>query len=132
VAGMDVFHQNYCKLLQLVPSLHEVHWVEKLSAPQHKNIDVSIQHRHHKKATITITHYRTHPSGDMIQDLCFTIAIYLGNETVEVLTYQDCFGYRQVYSNDMMAFSPSIKAELNNIFSQWLTILLNQSRAGVP
>jgi hypothetical protein len=72
-----------------------------------------------------------HLSGDVIQDLCFHVAAYLGNETVEVLTYQDCFGYRQVYSNNMMAFSPSIKAELNDIFGRWLTILLYQDRAGV-
>jgi len=129
---MDIFHQNFCKLLQLVPSLHEAHWAEKLSAPGHKNIDISIQHRHHKKAVIVLTHYRMNLPGDMIQDLCFTVAIYLGNETVEVLTYQDCFGYRQVYSNDMLAFSPSIKVELNTLFNQWLTILLNQGRAHAP
>jgi uncharacterized protein YqiB (DUF1249 family) len=129
---MDIFHQNYCKLLRLVPSLHEVHWAEKLSAPGRTNIDISIQHERHKKAVIALSHYCMSLSGDMIQELCFTVAIYLSNETIEVLMYQDCFGHRQVYSNDMMAFSPSIKEELNTLLSQWLTILLNQSRAGVP
>jgi len=46
--------------------------------------------------------------------------------TIEALTYQDCFGYRKVYDDAPMAFSPSTKKELNSFLGQWLTNLLEQ------
>jgi hypothetical protein len=38
--------------------------------------------------------------------------------------YEDCFGYRRVYSEDGMSVSPSTKKELNSFLEQWITTLL--------
>lgn len=123
---MDIYHQNYRKLVQLIPTLHEIKSAVKLIAPGFMDLNVNILHCHHKKIVIALSHYYKHPSGDMIADPDMTIAVYSEAQTIEALTYQDCFGYRRVYSDDMTAFSPSTKKELNSFLGQWLTNLLEQ------
>ncbi|WP_279338173.1 DUF1249 domain-containing protein [Solimicrobium silvestre] len=75
---------------------------------------------------MALSHYYKHPSGDMIADPDMVIAVYPEAEMVEVMTYQDCFGFRKVYSDDMSLVSPSTKKELNSFLSQWLTNIKNQ------
>lgn len=123
---MDIYRQNYRKLLQLIPSLHAIESAIKLTAPGFMALNIDILHRHHKKTVIALSHYYKHHSSDMIPDPDMTLAVYSETETVDVLAYQDCFGYRQVYSDDMMSFSPSTKKELNSFLDQWVTNLLEQ------
>lgn len=124
---MDIYQRNYRKLLQLIPMLHEIKSAVKLTAPGFMDLNVDVLQHHHKKTVIALSHYYKHPSGDMIADPDMTIAVYSEAQTIEALTYQDCFGYRRVYSDDMTAFSPSTKKELNSFLGQWLTNLLEQS-----
>ena len=126
---MDTYQKNYRKLLQLIPTLYQIKSAAKLTAPGYMNLNLDILNRHHKKTVIALSHYYKHPSGDMIADPDMTIAVYSENETIEALTYQDCFGYRKVYDDDLMAFSPSTKKELNSFLGQWLTNLLEQGHA---
>jgi uncharacterized protein YqiB (DUF1249 family) len=123
---MNIYEKNYQKLLQLIPSLLEVNTAEKLNADGYMSLNLDILSRQPKKLLIALSHYYKHPSGDMIADPDITIAIYIEMKYIEVLTYQDCFGYRRVYSDDMAAFSPTSKKELNSFLGQWLTNLLNQ------
>lgn len=123
---MNIYCRNYQKLLKLIPTLLGIETAAKLTAPGFMNLNIDILNRHHKKIVIALSHYYKHPSGDMIADPDMTIAVYTEAESVEVLTYQDCFGCRRVYSEDMSAFSPSAKKELNSFLGQWLTNLLNQ------
>lgn len=123
---MNIYCRNYRKLLKLIPTLLDIKTAAKLTAPGYMDLNVDILNRHHKKIVIALSHYYKHPSGDMIADPDMTIAVYTESESVEVLTYQDCFGYRTVYSEDMSAFSPTAKKELNSFLGQWLTNLLNQ------
>jgi uncharacterized protein YqiB (DUF1249 family) len=123
---MDIYHRNYQKLLKLIPTLLDIKSAAKLTASGFMDLNVDILLRHHKKIEIALSHYYKHPSGDMIADPDMTIAVYTEAQSVEVLTYQDCFGYRKVYSDDMMAFSPSTKKELNAFLGQWLSNLLEQ------
>ena len=53
-------------------------------------------------------------------EINFTIAIYSSTQTAEVLKYEDCFGYRRVYSEDGLSVSPSHKKEVNSFLNQWL------------
>ena len=46
-------------------------------------------------------------------------------EMAEALTYQDCFGYREVYPTPGQV-DVRAKAELNRFLSQWLSNLLAQ------
>lgn len=124
--AMNIYCRNYQKLIQLIPTLLDIKTAAKLTTPGFMNLNVDILNRHHKKIVIALSHYYKHPSGDMIADPDMTMAVYIETESVEVLTYQDCFGFRTVYSADGMAFSPSAKKELNSFLSQWLTNLLVQ------
>jgi uncharacterized protein YqiB (DUF1249 family) len=126
IVAMNVYCPNYQKLIQLIPTLLDTRTAAKLTAPGFMNLNVDILNRHHKKIVIALSHYYKHPSGDMIADPDMTIAIYIETESVEVLTYLDCFGFRTVYSADGMAYSPSTKKELNSFLGQWLTNLLEQ------
>lgn len=123
---MNIYSRNFQKLIQLIPTLLDIKTAAKLTAPGFMNLNIDVLNRHHKKIVIALSHYYKHPSGDMIADPDMTMAVYIETESVEVLTYQDCFGFRTVYSADGMALSPSAKKELNSFLSQWLTNLLAQ------
>lgn len=124
--AMNIYSRNYKKLLKLIPTLLDIKTSAKLTAPGFMNLNVDILNRHHKKIVVALSHYYKHPSGDMIADPDITMAVYTEAESVDVLTYQDCFGFRTVYSPDGMAFSPSTKKELNSFLGQWLTNLAEQ------
>jgi uncharacterized protein YqiB (DUF1249 family) len=123
---MNIYCRNFQKLIRLIPTLLEMQAAAKMTAPGFMNLNVDVLNRHHKKIVIALSHYYKHPSGDMIVDPDITIAVYTEAESVEVLAYQDCFGYRTVYSADGMAYSSSAKKELNSFLGQWLTNLKDQ------
>lgn len=127
--AMNIYCQNYQKLLKLIPTLLDIKTAAKLTAPGFMGLNVDIVNRHHKKIVVALSHYYKHPSGDMIADPDMMIAVYTDAESVEVLTYQDCFGFRTVYSPDGMAYSPSSKKELNSFLGQWLSNLAEQGHA---
>jgi len=124
--GMNIFEKNYQKLIQLIPSILTMTEATQLISDGFMPLNVDILSRHHKKIVIALSHYYKHPSGDMIADPDMELVIYVEVKMVEVMTYQDCFGFRRVYSEDMSAVSPSIKKELNSFLGQWLTNLRNQ------
>jgi uncharacterized protein YqiB (DUF1249 family) len=86
-------------------------------------IYVHIMHHQHSRLVIALSHYHQDRSGDLVPELDFTIAMYSTTQTTEVLMYEDCFGYRRVYSEDGMSVSPSTKKELNSFLEQWLNKL---------
>lgn len=124
--AMNIYCRNYKKLLKLIPTLLDIKTAAKLTAPGFMNLNVDILNRNHKKVVIALSHYYKHPSGDMIADPDITMAVFTETESVEVLTYQDCFGFRTVYSADGKVFSPSTQKELNSFLEQWLTNLAEQ------
>lgn len=123
---MNIYQNNYQKILKIIPGVFELEEFLKLSAPGAKDLNVHIMHRQHSRLVIALSHYYKHSSGDLMPDPDMAIALYSETQTVEVLTYEDCFGYRKVYSDDGMAVSPSIKKELNSFLGQWLSNLLKQ------
>ena len=120
-------HQNYVKLLALIPSIHDTNFVGAAAEPGSKDITAEVMQRHYKKIIVKLL--RESKAGEAIPDLEFTIAMYTEAKMAEVLTYRDRFGYRKVYSDDMMTVSPSTKAELNSFLAQWLSKLLEQRQA---
>ena len=123
---MNIYCRNYKKLLKLIPTLLDIKTAAKLTAPGFMNLNVDILNHNHKKVVIALSHYYKHPSGDMIADPDIMMAVFTETESVEVLTYQDYFGFRTVYSADGKVFSPSTQKELNSFLEQWLTNLAEQ------
>jgi uncharacterized protein YqiB (DUF1249 family) len=119
-------HQNYVKLLTFIPSIQDTNVTETIVLPGLENVTVEVTQRHHMKLVIKLCCGSKGLSSGTIPDPEFTIAMCTEAQTVEVLTYRDRFGFRNVYSDDMMTVSPSTKTELNSFLGQWLTKLLAQ------
>jgi uncharacterized protein YqiB (DUF1249 family) len=126
--GMDIYQLNYRKLSQLIPNLKDLQPSAILSALGRADIEISVLDRHHEKLVLRLTRLQRRVSGEIVVDLDMTVAVYLRAQRIEALTYQDCFGYRQVYCNDLLVFSPVVQRDLNAHFAQWLTALTTQGR----
>ena len=126
---MDIYQKNYIKLLQLLPSLHEMNGPAKLIALGHTDVHVDVIEHHKHRLVLRMSHYLQRLHGAAIPDPDMTIEVFTLAETVGALTYIDCFGSRKVFCPEMMAFSPLAKAELNNFLGQWLTKMIADGRS---
>lgn len=126
---MELYHQNYIKLLQLLPGLHDMNGPAKLIALGHTDVHVDVIERHKHRLVLRMSHYLQRLHGAAIPDPDMTIEVFLLAETVGALTYTDCFGSRKVFCPELMAFSPLAKAELNNLLGQWLTKMIADGRS---
>ena len=74
--------------------------------------------------TIAVSHY-FRQNGDMVPDPDMEVRIYPGIKMAEALSYQDSFGYRQVYPEpgkvDLKA-----KKDLNDFLNVWLSNIIMQ------
>lgn len=125
---MDLYHQNFQKLLRLLPELHGMAGPTKLVVASRPDVNVDVIERHAHRLVLRLSHYLDRLHGAAIPDPDVTLEIYLLAETVGVLTYRDCFGFRKIFCPELMAFSPLAKAELNNFLSQWLTKMIVDGR----
>lgn len=124
--AVDFYQANFKKLEQLLPNLRNLPNALKLKAPGYMDLSVDVLERKKMKLVIALSHYYRHSSGDMIPDPDMQMVVYLATETVEALTYQDCFEYRQIYRFDMGVENPTAKKDLNEFLGHWLDNLLEQ------
>jgi len=125
---MNLYQENYRKLHQLIPDLHDMSRPAKLAAPGHNDVHIDLIERHPHRLVLRMSHYLQRLHGAAIPDPDMTVEVYLMAETVGVLTYSDCFGSRKVFCPELMAFSPLAKAELNNFLEQWLNKMIADGR----
>ncbi|MYM90299.1 DUF1249 domain-containing protein [Rugamonas sp. FT82W] len=125
---MALCQENYRKLLQLLPGLHDMNGPAKLVALGYTDVNIDVIERHEHRLVLRMSHYLERLHGAAIPDPDMTIEVYLTAETVGVLTYCDCFGSRKVFCPELMAFSPLAKAELNHFLDQWLTKMIADGR----
>lgn len=126
-----IYETIYKKLFRLVPNLDsiEVGNAVTLKANAFMDLHVDILHRgtyHDMVCTrIALSHYYRHPSGDMIPDPDMEVAISPHLRMAEALTYQDSFGYQEVYPDEHHV-RPRLKKDLNSFLNQWLNNLRQQ------
>lgn len=72
-----------------------------------------------------ISHYYKHPSGDMIADPDVEVRIFHELEMAEALSFQDIFGFKQVYHENGY-IDAEAKTMLNSFLLQWLRNLKAQ------
>ncbi|NVM78169.1 uncharacterized protein YqiB (DUF1249 family) [Duganella sp. SG902] len=125
---MDRYQENYRKLLQLLPGLHDMNGPVKLTALGHNDVNIDVIERNKHRLVLRMSHYLERLHGSAIPDPDMTVEVFLAAETVGALTYTDCFGSRRVFCPEMMAFSPMAKSELNNFLDQWLTKMIADGR----
>jgi uncharacterized protein YqiB (DUF1249 family) len=118
----------YKKLLRIVPELADPKFeAKKLKSEgfMDLNIDILSWDAAKDKCHIALSHYYKHDSGDMIPDPDMEVALYPSRQMAEALSYQDCFGYRQVYP-EPGKINPRAKKELNSFLNQWLSNIIAQ------
>ena len=132
-----IYETIYKRLYRLVPHLDEIEVGNavtlKASGFMDLHVDVlSKGETPHAGITFTriaLSHYYRHPSGDMIADPDMEIKVYHDSKQragmAEALTYQDSFGYQEVYPDENHV-RPRLKKDLNSFLSQWLKNLLQQ------
>ena len=68
----------------------------------------------------------------MIADPDMEVKVYPARRMAEAMTYQDSFGYQQVYhdfdpeTGQYRKFAPKVKKQLNSFLNKWLSNLLQQ------
>jgi uncharacterized protein YqiB (DUF1249 family) len=120
---MKQYEQIYKKLYQIAPKLDGVEEGEalKLKSAGYMDLNIDVLYRDEAKNTTTIalSHYYKHHSGDMIADPDMEVKIHHNLKMAEALSYQDSFGYRQVYPKEGFV-DPAAKKDLNQFLNQWL------------
>jgi uncharacterized protein YqiB (DUF1249 family) len=124
---MNSFEQIYKKIYAIAPELDKVEAGEalKLKSGGFMDLNIDILSRDKDSSIIAMSHYYKHPSGDMIADPDMEIKIHHNAKMAEALTYQDGFGYRQVYPKEGFV-NPQAKTDLNKFLNSWLNNLKSQ------
>ena len=92
-------HLIYRRLQAVIPQLQDIHEHGKSVVPGYMDLNLDVLERGSNRTVIALSHYYRHPSGDMIADPDMVVAVYPDKAMAEALSYQDIFGYREVYSH---------------------------------
>ena len=122
----DLHQRIYKKLQTVIPSLQSIDEHGKSVVPGYMDLNLDVLRRGPTKTVIALSHYYKHPSGDMIADPDMVLAVYSDRAMAEALSYQDSFGYQEVYSQGGAMVDVRTKRELNQFLMQWLSNLIDQ------
>ena len=122
---MNTQKEIYKRLIRVIPNLYSIKESGKSEAPGFMNFNLDILQRNGDVLRIAISHNYKHPPGDMIPDPDMEMMVNRKTETAEGLTYQDTYGYQQVYSEDGTC-NESLQYSLNKFLLMWLNNLYEQ------
>jgi uncharacterized protein YqiB (DUF1249 family) len=115
----------YKRLIRVIPNVYSIKESGKSEVHGFMDFNLDILQRKGDVLRIAISHYYKHPSGDMIADPDMEILVNRKTETAEALTYQDTYGYQEVYSEDGSC-NKSLQQSLNEFLLMWLNNLHEQ------
>ena len=127
---MTIHHTLYRKMTILISTLPEVPEYAKSKVLRFMDLNLDLLSRNDEIITVALSHYYEQ-NGDLIPDPDMVIRINTKTETVEALTFQDTYVYREVYL-DQNRVDLKAKKELNEFLLQWLTNLIDQGHTLVP
>ena len=122
---MNTQKEIYKRLVRVIPNLYSIKESGKSEAHGFMDFNLDILQRKGDVLRIAISHYYKHPSGDMIADPDMEILVNRKTETAEALTYQDTYGYQEVYSEDGSC-NQSLLRSLDEFLLMWLNNLYEQ------
>ena len=122
---MNAQKEIYKRLVRVIPNLYSINESGKSEAPGFMDFNLDILQRKGDVLRVAISHYYKHPSGDMIPDPDMEVMVNRKSETAEALTYQDTYGYQEVYSEDGSC-NESLQCSLNEFLLMWLNNLHEQ------
>lgn len=117
--------QIYDALKDLLGNLRELPDNCKMMSFGFMNLNLDMLKQRNTTTTIALSHYYKHPSGDMIPDPDVEIRIFHELQMAEALSFQDIFGYKQVYHENGY-IDAEAKTMLNKFLLQWLRNLKAQ------
>jgi len=121
-----IYETIYKNLIRIAPEILKPDFeYRKLEAPGFMDLHVDGLVTNTDKIIVALAHNYRHPSGDTIPDPDMEVAIYPDRQRAEALSYQDFFGYREVYPEPGQV-SPGAKDELNRFLDQWLRNIIEQ------
>jgi uncharacterized protein YqiB (DUF1249 family) len=121
---MTLHHTLYRKPTVLIPTLPQVPEYVKSQVPGFMDLNLDLLSRNGEIITVALSHYYEQ-NGDLIPDPDMVVRIDTKTETVEALSFQDTYTYREVYV-DGNRVDVKAKKELNEFLLQWLTNLIDQ------
>lgn len=84
-------------------------------------MDLAVEHLY--RNVFSLTHYYKQ-GGDLVPDPDMQIRVMPEGKMAEAMSYQDTYGYRQVYSDGKVDLKA--KKELNAFLNKWLSNLIRQ------
>ena len=121
---MDIYKQNYRRLIKILGPPDKLPEYLKLKSGGFMDLNLDVLGADGESITIALSHYFVQ-NGDMIPDPDMEIRIYPEMRMAEALTYQDSFGYREVYPEPGRV-DPAAKQDLNTFLGYWMGNLLKQ------
>ena len=112
------------KLERILGDLREIPEYQKLKAPGFMDLNIDRLHGDEESVTIALSHYFKQ-NGDMVPDPDMEVRIFPEMKMAEALTYQDSFGFREVYPTPDKV-NLKAKKDLNAFLNQWLSNIINQ------
>lgn len=122
--ALTINERIFRKLEKILGDLTEIPEYQVLRARGLMELNIDLLHEDEESVTIALSHYFKQ-NGDMIPDPDMEVRIYPQMKMAEALTYQDSFGYRQVYPAPSQVYLKA-KKDLNIFLSQWLSYILMQ------
>ncbi len=122
---MSTQKEIYKLLVRVIPNLYSIKVSGRSEVSGFMDFNLDILRRNGDVLRIAISHYYKHPSGDMIADPDMEVMVNRKSETAEALTYQDTYGYQEVYSEDGSC-NESLQHSLNEFLLMWLNNLYEQ------
>ena len=131
----DQFSMNYRRLLKLAPDLEErllagEDVVGKSSPTGYMDFNLELIYQDDSGYYLAMSHYFKQ-GGDMIADPDMVILFNPEMQIIEALSYQDQFGYVEVYDNiyTRKMVRPDEKQAQNSFLARWLINLRNQGHS---
>ena len=112
------------KLEKILGDLTVIPAYMKFEAHGFMDLSVDRLYADEESVTIALSHYFKQ-NGDMVPDPDMEVRIYPEMKMAEALTYQDSFGYQQVYPSPSQVNSKA-KKDLNVFLNQWLSNIIEQ------
>lgn len=119
-----IYQSNWAKLNRIFPDLQSNNSHRKLTSLSMMDLNLDILSKSEDYLIIALSHYYEQ-NGDLVPDPDMEIRVDFANRIVEALTYQDSFGYQEVYPEPSKV-NPDIRKDLNRFLNKWLTNILDQ------
>lgn len=119
-----IYERIFRKLEKILGDLTELPEYAKFKAHGFMDLNLDRLYGDEQSVTVAISHYFKQ-NGDMIPDPDMEVRIYPEMKMAEALSYQDSFGYQQVYPSPGQV-NLKAKKDLNVFLNQWLSNIIEQ------